>query len=145
MNKTEAIEVVNQTYATWNQALPASPDERKSIYTAWWTLIADLEPAHCTQAIIHLALTETFLPKPGHLRKTVYNLTNPDAPPTPSQAWNQYHNLCQQMNSGNYTPQNIHPALAETIRQVGTELTTGADRNHFTETYTQHTAQYYQP
>ncbi len=85
--------------------------------------------------LVKLNRTEKYLPTPG----TVYQhwqQTQPDAEPTAAQAWNMYCHIRDTVNSGTAQPDTRIPEkLQKVIRQVGLNLTTGADRSHFTETY----------
>jgi len=134
VTKDELIEAVDLIYAMWNKDLPTLPDQQKNMYRAWSRLILDCPKNDILQAADRLALTHPYLPTPGTIRAE-YNRIQPGSSPSPSQAWNQYTQIRDAINSGNQSPIQPHPKLAATIRQTGLNLHTNDDRKHFTQTY----------
>jgi len=118
--------------------MPTNLDLHKNIYKAWWLVLQDSPYNQLEAILVKLNKTERFMPTPG----TVYEhwqQTQPDAEPTATQAWNIYCHIRDTVNSGTAQPDTVIPVkLQQVIRIVGLNLSTGADRTHFTETYNQH-------
>lgn len=138
MNNEESTNIVDLAYALWNKELPNDPNKRSTIYKAWDFLIQDCPHNEIELTLVKLNKTERFLPTPGTVWEH-WQQTQPDAEPTAAQAWNLYCHLRDTINSGTAQPDTHIPVkLQQVIRTVGLNLTTGADRTHFTETYNQH-------
>lgn len=138
MTKDECKNLVQLAYAMWSKDMPTNLDLHKNIYKAWWLVLQDSPYNQLEAILVKLNKTERFMPTPG----TVYEhwqQTQPDAEPTATQAWNIYCHIRDTVNSGTAQPDTVIPVkLQQVIRIVGLNLSTGADRTHFTETYNQH-------
>lgn len=136
MTKQELAETVELIYAMWNKELPHDPERLKTVYRAWGRLLLDHPQDDILNAAERLATRHEYLPTPGTI-KTEYQRLQPGAPPTPTEAWNQYTRLRDTINAGTHNPTvaEIHPRLAKTINAVGYNLHTNDDRRHFTNTY----------
>jgi hypothetical protein len=137
-SKADTTKVVDLAYTLWNKELPNDPDQRKLVYRAWHLVLQDCGYEQLEPVLVKLNRTERFLPTPGSVYEH-WQQTQPDAEPTAAQAWNMYCNIRDTVNSGTANPDTHIPVkLQQVIRTVGLNLTTGADRTHFTETYNQH-------
>ncbi len=135
MTKDETIQLVDLAYAMWSKEQPYDATQHKVIYRAWHLILASVPYEELEPILVKLNRTEKYLPTPG----TVYQhwqQTQPDAEPTAPIAWNIYCQIRDAVNSGTAQPDtHIPEKLQKVIRLVGLNLTTGADRTHFTETY----------
>ena len=135
MTKDETIQLVDLAYAMWSKEHPYDAAQHKVIYRAWHLILASVPYEELEPVLVKLNRTEKYLPTPG----TVYQhwqQTQPDAEPTAALAWNMYCHIRDTVNAGTAQPDTRIPEkLQKVIRQVGLNLTTGADRSHFTETY----------
>ena len=139
MDQQQSTELVNLAYSMWNKELPNEPAKRQTIYTAWDLVLQDCPYKELELVLVKLNKTEHFFPTPGEIYLE-WKQTQPDAEPTATQAWNTYCHLRDTVNSGTAQPdQHIPEKLKQVIRIVGLSLSTGADREHFKQTYTQHT------
>jgi hypothetical protein len=138
MNKTEVTTLTDLSYAMWSKDLPLTVEERKIIYRAWNLILKDIPYGEAETVLINLNKTERFMPGPGVIYQQ-WQQTQPDAEPTATQAWNIYCHIRDTVNAGTAQPDTHIPVkLQQVMRIVGLNLSTGADRNHFTETYNQH-------
>jgi hypothetical protein len=133
MNKEELKQVVDRVHANWNiQPLPA---QLQTIYKTWFTLLESLDYTEVDSIITQLAKEDSWAPRPG----TIYRRTVDPDTPSPAFAWSEYRTIAAQMDSGAYTPANLHPILQKTITTIGGfNLHTNADREHFIQIYTEH-------
>ena len=137
-NKDETTKLVDLAYTLWNKEPSNDPDQKKLVYRAWHLVLQDCPYEELESVLVKLNRTERFLPTPGSVYEH-WQQTQPDAEPTAAQAWNMYCNIRDTVNSGTASPDtNIPVKLQQVIRTVGLNLSTGADRTHFTETYNQH-------
>jgi hypothetical protein len=137
-NKDETTKLVDLAYTLWNKEPSNDPDQKKLVYRAWHLVLQDCPYEELEAVLVKLNRTERFLPTPGSVYEH-WQQTQPDAEPTAAQAWNIYCNIRDTVNSGTANPDtNIPVKLQQVIRTVGLNLSTGADRTHFTETYNQH-------
>jgi hypothetical protein len=137
MNKDETTTLTDLAYAMWGKDLPVDIDQKKVVYKAWWLILQHIPYNQLEPILINLNKTETYLPGPGTIYQH-WQQTQPDAQPTATQAWNIYCHIRDTVNSGTAQPTTQIPdKLQKVIRTVGLNLTTGADRTHFTETYNQ--------
>ena len=117
----------------------------KATYNAWWRIIAELDAKDCHTAIDVIALEDTYMPRAGTIWRRVKDMHTDDLAPNPHEAWAQYRDLASQLDSGNYTPKDLHPTLQQTIKTVGGyALHTNSDREHFIRIYTKHWNETYQ-
>lgn len=137
-NKDETTKLVDLAYTLWNKEPSNIPDQKKLVYRAWHLVLQDCPYEELESVLVKLNRTERFLPTPGSVYEH-WQQTQPNAEPTAAQAWNMYCNIRDTVNSGTANPDTHIPVkLQQVIRAVGLNLTTGADRTHFTETYNQH-------
>lgn len=142
MTKTELVEIVDRVYATWNQVVPQS--SAKVIYDAWWRLLSDLGLDDCHRSIDSLAIDDSYMPRPGALRKHVLLLpyrNTKDAPASAQEAWAIVQKMGAAAARGEYSHTSLHPCLQKSIALLGGTtalgLHTNGDRNSFIEVYNQ--------
>ncbi len=122
----------------WSKDMPTNLDLHKNIYKAWWLVLQESPYNQLEAILVKLNKTERFMPTPGTVWEH-WQQTQQDAQPTATQAWNTYCHIRDTVNSGTAQPDTVIPVkLQQVIRIVGLNLSTGADRTHFTETYNQH-------
>lgn len=137
--KAVTTKIVDLTYTLWNKELPNDPDQKKLTYRAWHIVLRGCPYEQIETILVKLNRTERYLPTPGMVYEH-WEQTQPDAEPTASQAWNTYCHLRDTINAGTAQPnQHITNKLKQVIKIVGLTLNTGADREHFKQTYNQHT------
>ena len=142
MTKNELVELVDRVYATWNQVVPHSSS--KVIYEAWWRLLSDLEAEDCHLSLDSLAIDDSYMPRPGVLRKHVvlnpYRNT-PDEPSSSQEAWATVQKMGAAAARGEYIHMPIHFCLQKSLALLGGTsalgLHTNGDRNSFIEVYNQ--------
>jgi len=71
MTKDEVVKAVELLYSHWNDRLPSSDAPKKAVLRAWSDFIGDLEYQDVVTAIAGAALTDTYMPRPGQIRKAV--------------------------------------------------------------------------
>lgn len=136
--KAVTTRIVDLAYTLWNKELPNDPDQKKLTYRAWHIVLQGCPYEQIEAVLVKLNKTERYLPTPGLVYQH-WEQTQPDAEPTATQAWNTYCHIRDTVNSGTAQPdQHIPNKLKQVIRTVGLNLTTGADRQHFIDTYNQH-------
>ena len=141
MNKTECRTLVDLAHAMWSKEQPLHQDDRKITYRAWWLVLQDSPYNQLEAILVKLNKTERFMPTPGTVWEH-WQQTQQDAQPTATQAWNLYCHIRDTVNSGTAKPdQHITDKLKQVIKIVGLSLSTGADREHFKQTYNQHITQ----
>jgi hypothetical protein len=137
-SKADTTKLVDLAYTLWNKEPSNDPDQKKLVYRAWHLVLQDCPYDQLEPVLVKLNRTERFLPTPGSVYEH-WQQTQPNAEPTAAQAWNMYCNIRDTVNSGTANPNTHIPIkLQQVIRTVGLNLSTGADRTHFTETYNQH-------
>jgi hypothetical protein len=140
MTKDEVVKAVELLYSHWNDRLPSSDAPKKAVLRAWSDFISDLEYKDVVTAIAGAALTDTYMPRPGQIRKAVLVQCS-QLPPAPSsvEAWGQVRSLSESVGSGTYAEGNFHPCVLATVRQMGgiasVAVSTNGDRTFFTEAY----------
>lgn len=127
--------LVGQVYALWNQQVPVTG--QKELYEAWWLLVSDLELQEALEALVVLSALDAYMPRPGTLRRKVIDRRGEPQPPSPIEAWAQLRAVTDRVNSGTFEPVAWHPAVAETIKRIGTNLHTNGDREQFIKLYEQ--------
>ena len=138
MTKDECKDLVQLVHAMWSKEMPANLDLHKTIYKAWWLVLQESPYNQLEAILVKLNKTERFMPTPGTVWEH-WQQTQQDAQPTATQAWNLYCHIRDTVNSGTAQPDTVIPVkLQQVIRIVRLNLSTGADRTHFTETYNQH-------
>jgi len=139
MTKIELIELVHQAYATFRIDLPETDEKVTALYNAWYEILWDLEYAETKKAFVSLAITSTFMPRPGELRRATINrrikITQSD---NPYVSWGKWMTLSREVNSGMPPSVEVTPALAKTIEQLGETaygMHTNGDREVFVQVY----------
>lgn len=143
MTKNELVELVDRVYASWNQIVPHS--SAKVIYEAWWRLLSDLEVEDCHLSLDSLAIDDSYMPRPGALRKHVVRHSSQysqDGPPLlPQEAWAVVQKMGAAAARGEYIHMPIHSCLQKSLALLGGTsalgLHTNGDRNSFIEVYNQ--------
>ena len=143
MKKTELVELVDRVYATWNQVVPHS--SAKVIYEAWWRLLSDLEVEDCHQSLDSLAIDDSYMPRPGALRKHVMlhpsRYSQSGLPSSAQEAWATVPKMGAAAARGEYIHTPIHSCLQKSLALLGgtsaLALHTNGDRNSFIEVYNQ--------
>jgi len=137
--KANTTKIVDLAYTLWNKELPNNPDQNKAVYRGWHLVLGGCPYEEIEAILVKLNKTERYLPTPGTIYEH-WEQTQPNAEPTAAQAWNTYCHLRDTINSGTAQPdQHITEKLKQVIKIVGLNLSTGADREHFKQTYNQHT------
>ena len=137
--KANTTKIVDLSYTLWNKELPNNPDQNKAVYRGWHLVLGGCPYEEIEAILVKLNKTERYLPTPGTIYEH-WEQTQPNAEPTAAQAWNTYCHLRDTINSGTAQPdQHITEKLKQVIKIVGLNLSTGADREHFKQTYNQHT------
>jgi hypothetical protein len=138
MNKAELQQLVDQVYATYNQQLYEV--DKKNVYRAWYDLLNDLEYEETINAFLELAVYETFMPKPGQLRRTVIDARTGEPPhPDPYSAWGIFVGAQKDAHFGTQTNVPKPIALQKTLERLGSsayDMHTNGDREVFIKTYT---------
>jgi hypothetical protein len=143
LKKTELVELVDRVYATWNQVVPHSSS--KVIYEAWWRLLSDLEAEDCHLSLDSLAIDDSYMPRPGALRKHVVlaqvRNTKEHLPSSAQEAWATVQKMGAAAARGEYIHTPIHSCLQKSLALLGgtsaLALHTNGDRNSFIEVYNQ--------
>lgn len=140
MKKTELVELVDRVYATWNQVVPQS--SAKVIYEAWWRLLSDLSPEDCHRSVDLLAIADSYMPRPGALRRHVFHQgqnNQSSLAPQPAEAWATLQAVAVASARGEYLQVQLHPCVQKAVALLGGTaalgLHTNGDRNSFTELY----------
>lgn len=140
MTKDEVVKAVELLYSHWNDRLPSSDAPKKAALRAWNEFIGDLEYQDVVTAISAAALTDTYMPRPGQIRKAVViRRSQLEAAPTPAEAWGQVRSLAESVASGTYSEDSYHPCVLSTVRLMGgissVAVNTNGDRTFFLEAY----------
>jgi hypothetical protein len=126
MTKDELVALCERCWATWNQ----TPGDTRHAYEAWWRLLGDLEADTVNAAVDRLAVSTTFLPRPGELRR----LAMGDDVPSDADAWASYRQVARAMEHGTEVP-DVHELVRSTMARTGGGLHTNGDRQFFLEAY----------
>ena len=147
MTPSEIESAVELLYSHYNDRLPASGPLKKAALRAWNQFLSDLESADVLDAISRLAVSDTYMPRPGRLRKAVLmaNSQHP-TPPSGPEAWAQVRYLAEAVSSGTYAEDTYHPCVLATVRQMGgihaVAVHTNGDRTYFLEAYQERVAEW---
>lgn len=139
MTKTEAVALVEQAYATYRLDLPETDEKLTAVYTAWYEILWDLDIADVKKAFINLAISSTFMPRPGEVRRATINgrIKIPQSD-NAYVAWGKWLTLSREVNSGMPPSIEVSPALSTTIEQLGQTaygMHTNGDRDVFVQVY----------
>lgn len=139
MNRHELVQLVEQAYATYNQQLPVAEDRLKTLYSAWYELLHDLEYEETKKGFLQLAVSAQFMPRPGEIRRTTINRrTKMTSFDDPLVAWGKFLTVISNVNSGVGTPVEMSDALRATVKALGDAawgMHTNSDREAFCQTY----------
>lgn len=137
LTKEELKKLVDEVFVLWNQQVPAI--NQKDLYSAWWSMLHDLDYDKVQAAARTLSALDTYMPRPGNLRRKTISLAGQPTPPTPIEAWTHMRHIAEAINNGTYEPDTKHPALLKTISRLkgALDLHTNGDREHFIKTYEQ--------
>lgn len=140
MTKDEVVKAVELVYSHWNDRLPSSDAPKKAALRAWAEFLIDLDYEDVVRAISHAAVYDTYMPRPGQIRKAVLQACSQlPVPPTPVEAWGQVRSLCESVATGTYSEDSFHPCVLATVRQMGgiagVSVNTNGDRTYFLEAY----------
>lgn len=138
MIKEELVEVVDRIHASWNQTIDKV--SQKAVYEAWWRILHDLNKPDVDRAVDHHVIHDTFMPRPGMIRRTTINKLHGWKPPTPGEAWIQFRKMADAAHTGSFTEElTIHPIVKTTVTRMGGtaayNLHTNGDRELFLSVY----------
>lgn len=139
MNKVEVIQLVEQAYATFRLDLPENDEKQTAVYNAWYELLWDLDYEETKKVFVNMAITSTFLPRPGELRRATINTQNKVSQfDNPYVAWGKWITLSREVSSGMPPSIEVSDALSKTIEQLGETaygMHTNGDRDVFVQVY----------
>ncbi len=139
MTKNELVAFVDRVYASWNQVVPQS--SAKVIYEAWWRLLSDLPAEGCHQVVDSLAISDSYMPRPGVVRRVLLSQSTPNPAPSAGEAWATLQRVAAAAARGEYIQVSLHDCVSEAVALLGgtaaLALHTNGDRNSFTEVYNQ--------
>lgn len=139
MDKHQLVELVSQAFASYNANLPTGEEQQMSLYSAWYEILHDLEYPEAKRALLDIAVSSNFLPRPGEIRRAVINRrTKVTSFEEPLSAWGKYLVLSKEVNSGVPISVELSDALRETLKQLGEAaigMHTNSDRDAFCRTY----------
>ena len=103
-------------------------------------MLKDIDYDIALDAVQELALTDTFMPKPAHVRILALTKQNEIVhPPNEHEAWAHVQTISQTLANGTSAVTETHPVLLETIHQMGgmskLDTTTNGDRTYFLAAY----------
>ena len=130
-------------HALFNQALYAA--DKKTIFSAWFALLEDLEFEETRQAVIACSSEEKYMPTAGAICRQVKMSRQRIPPPTPHQFWAYIQAVVNNHRAGitgNIRKETAeHPAVVQTIKDIGADvifgLHTNGDRTWALEAYTE--------
>ena len=139
LTKNELVAFVDRVYASWNQVVPQS--SAKVIYEAWWRLLSDLPLEGCHQVVDSLAISDSYMPRPGVVRRALLSLNTTNPSPSAGEAWATLQQVAAAAARGEYIQVSLHECVSEAVALLGgtaaLALHTNGDRNSFTEVYNQ--------
>lgn len=140
MDTKQIRDIASFVYGYWNDRLPSTEHAVKQVLAPWAEMLKDIDYDIALQAVQELALTDTFMPKPAHVR--ILALTKQNGithPPDEHEAWAHVQTLSQTLANGTSIVTETHPVLLETIHQMGgmtkLDTTTNGDRTYFLAAY----------
>lgn len=138
MTKSELVSIVDRIYASWNQTVSAASS--KTIYEAWWRVLQDLTVVDVDAAVDTLVSRDSYMPRPGSIRRLVKLDKAGGQPPDPMLAWHELREMAENVHNGTYSPgSDLHPCVKEALARLGglsaLALHTNGDREIFLETY----------
>lgn len=137
MTKSELVAIVDRIYASWNQSVPAA--NSKTVYEAWWRILQDLTVVDVDNAVDVLIMRDSYMPRPGAVRRQVILGGADEVPPAPLEAWLVLRTMAEEAHNGLYSPAQNHPCVMEAIGRLGGSaafsLHTNSDRENFIQIY----------
>ena len=137
MTKEELMGLVQQVYATYDKQL--LDVDKKMVYRAWYDLLNDLEYEEAINAFLELAVYETYMPKPGQLRRAVIDTQTGTTPHLDGySAWGIFVSIQKNAHFGTQTEIPRPEALVKTLERLGDsayEMHTNGDREAFLRVY----------
>ncbi len=138
MNAKEVEQLVELIYGNWNDRLPSSAPVKKTVLTPWHRALSGLSYEEVLAAVDALALSDTYMPRPGLVRKKAMS-SRLLSPPAHAFAWAQAQALGRAVNTGTYSEGSCHPCVLETVQAMGgissLSVSTNGDRSFFLEAY----------
>jgi hypothetical protein len=114
VTRHEVAELLSLIVAYW----PEFPHQGELTVNAWHVLLKDVPHPLAQQALLLLASTRTFPPKPAELLEAVAELTlPPDARLTPAEAWQLV--LREVQHVGYYGRPNLPPLVRQAVDCLG--------------------------
>ena len=140
MNQDDIKKLVGIAFSSWNQGIASSGKGLDNILDAWEGALHDLTYQEALKAVNHLAITETYLPRPFQIRKQALILAGKVKPAPPgSAAWAILQNVARDVNSGAIEPSNMHEVVLTTLQRMGgvgaISAATNGDRAFFLDVY----------
>lgn len=138
MTKEQLKQLTDRCYASWNQTVPTA--QAKTVYNAWWTLLHDLDHTETEKTLTQLATTETYMPRPGTIRKNTLTRQHDWNPLTKGEAWTQFRTMADAAHTGTTTTSDTIDRLVKTtVTRLGGSsaynLHTNGDRELFFAVY----------
>lgn len=134
MNRKELVKVVDLVTAAWN--LDHGKDEFARTVRAWWRYLHDLEYGDVLNVVDRLVVTTPWPPKVGEVRRKVVDVTDPADWPAPGEAWAQTQERVRSLEQGTEWV-DVHPYVAEAMRDAGIDGRGRADQRQFEQAYEQ--------
>ncbi len=139
MNRRELVMIADQVFATYNSPLPEDEAKLKTLYSAWFDLLQDLDYEEAKSAFLQLAINAAYMPRPGDIRRaTINRRTKLQSFDEPLVAWGKWMTICREVNSGQAPSIEMDDALRTAIKQLGDaaiNMHTNSDRDAFVRTY----------
>lgn len=140
MDIKQIRDIASFVYGYWNDRLPSTETAVKQVLAPWAEMLKDIDYDIALDAVQELALTDTFMPKPAHVRILALTKQNEIVhPPNEHEAWAHVQTISQTLANGTSAVTETHPVLLETIHQMGgmskLDTTTNGDRTYFLAAY----------
>lgn len=137
MTKTELCQIVDRIYLSWNQQI--NPVYQKQVYEAWWRILSDLDKEAVELTLDELVIENSYMPRPGEVRRRTVNTIHGVFVPGGGEAWLQFRRAADAAHSGNFSSEPIHALVSQTVKVLGGvtsyNLHTNGDREMFLNTY----------
>lgn len=137
MTKTELCAIVDRIYASWNQQINLK--EQKHVYEAWWRILRDLDSETVHEVLDSIVIEDSYMPRPGHVRRRAINVIHGISVPSSIEAWQQFREAADASHSGTYSGKSIHELVAKTVKALGGtqaySMHTNGDREQFLSMY----------